>query len=379
MLGWHKNGWSGGQYSLWRVLLGLMLLAFSIQQLVQSADDIRIAILASVSLGLSILVLVGCFDGPAAALLATLTAGLILAGGDLSASLWPLVANLILHAIAPPAPFGSWMARGRIDPSGGWQLPAWLHSGSWLLLLIATLTALESGPAEAAWSSGGNAGLAIRVVAVIATLLAFSPRTRLLAWLMIGLCWAGIAVGAGGPSIWSLPSMLLLWLLASDPGWIPPGRHRNGPAVSAAKSPADTAGRTWLFYDGNCGLCHRCVRLVLSEDHRDDPIRLAPLGGQAFVETIQPGARDSLPDSIVVVTPDGQVLCQSAAVLEFARLLGGAWRLAAIAARLVPRPAADLAYRVIAAIRHRLFDRPSESCPLLPPELRDRFDLRHVE
>jgi predicted DCC family thiol-disulfide oxidoreductase YuxK len=86
-----------------------------------------------------------------------------------------------------------------------------------------------------------------------------------------------------------------------------------------------------------------------------------------------------LPDSIVVVTPDGQVLCRSAAVLEFARLLGGSWRLAAIAARLVPRPAADLAYRVIAAIRHRLFDRPSQSCPLLSPELRDRFDLRHVE
>ena len=372
MLGWHKNGWSGGQYSLWRVLLGLMLLTFSIQQLVQSVDDIRIAILASTSLGLSILVLVGCFDGPAAALLATLTAGLILAGGDLSASLWPLVANLILHALAPPAPFGSWMARGRIDPGGGWQLPAWLHSGSWLLLLIATLsTALESDPA-ATWISGGNAGLAIRAVAVIATLLAFSPRTRLLAWLLIGLCWAGIAIGAGGPAAWCLAGVLLLWLRASDPGWIPPGRHRNGPVAS----PAD---RTWLFYDGNCGLCHRCVRLVLSEDHRDDPIRLAPLGGQAFVETIQPGARDSLPDSIVVVTPDGQVLCQSAAVLEFARLLGGSWRLAAIAARLVPRPAADLAYQVIAAIRHRLFDRPSQSCPLLSPELRDRFDLRHVE
>ncbi len=377
MLGWHKNGWSGGQYSLWRVLLGLMLLTFSIQQLVQSADDIRIAILASTSLGLSILVLVGCFDGPAAALLATLTAGLILAGGDLSASLWPLVANLILHAIAPPAPFGSWMARGRIDPGGGWQLPAWLHSGSWLLLLTATLsTALESRTASTpSWASDVNVSLAIRTIAGIATLLAFSPRTRLLAWLMIGLCWAGIAVGAGGPSIWNLPSVLLLWLLASDPGWIPPGRHRNRPAESTA----DTTGRTWLFYDGNCGLCHRCVRLVLSEDHREDPIRLAPLGGQAFVETIQPGARGSLPDSIVVVTPDGQVLCRSAAVLEFARLLGGSWRLAAIAARLVPRPAADLAYQVIAAIRHRLFDRPSQSCPLLSPELRDRFDLRHVE
>ncbi len=377
MLGWHKNGWSGGQYSLWRVLLGLMLLTFSIQQLVQSTDDISIAILASTSLGLSSLVLIGCFDGPAAALLATLTAGLIFAGGDLSASLWPLVANLILHAMAPPAPFGSWMARGRIDPGGGWQLPAWLHSGSWLLLLIATLsTVLESrAAATSTWTSDGNVDLAIRAVAVIATLLAFSPRTRLLAWLMIGLCWTGIAVGAASPSIWSLPSVLLLWLLASDPGWILPGRHRNGPAESAA----DRAGRTWLFYDGNCGLCHRCVRLVLSEDQRDDPIRLAPLGGQAFVETIQPGARNSLPDSIVVVTPDGQVLCRSAAVLEFARLLGGSWRLAAIAARLVPRPAADLVYQVIATIRHRLFDRPGESCPLLPPELRDRFDLRHVE
>jgi predicted DCC family thiol-disulfide oxidoreductase YuxK len=38
----------------------------------------------------------------------------------------------------------------------------------------------------------------------------------------------------------------------------------------------------------------------------------------------------------------------------------------------VPVPLRDAAYRVVAAIRHRLA-RPSHACELPPPELRDRL------
>ena len=66
----------------------------------------------------------------------------------------------------------------------------------------------------------------------------------------------------------------------------------------------------------------------------------------------------------------------NAGYFELARLLGGWWRLAAAALWLIPRPLADAAYRLVAAIRYRLFGRPAESCPLLPPEFLERFDLR---
>ena len=108
-------------------------------------------------------------------------------------------------------------------------------------------------------------------------------------------------------------------------------------------------------------------------------MRLAPLGGTAFTEAIEAEVREGLPESIVVVTPAGDVLCRSAAVFEIARLLGGWWRLLSAASRAVPRPLIDVGYRLVAAIRFRIFGRTSAACPLLPPELRQRFDLRYDE
>jgi pilus assembly protein CpaC len=42
-------------------------------------------------------------------------------------------------------------------------------------------------------------------------------------------------------------------------------------------------------------------------------------------------------------------------------------------------PGIDVGYRLVAAIRFRIFGRTSAACPLLPPELRERFDLRYDE
>jgi len=366
MSGWRDNGWTGGQYSLWRVLLGLLVLALSIRQLANSGGDISTLALATTALVLSIPVLMGWFDGPAAALLATVTAGLVVLDSDLPTSLWPLVAALLLHALAPAAPFGSVIAGGRVDPDGGWRLPGGLYLGGWMVLLVATvLAAFDPAVDTSSWTS-----LATRGGVVVATLLAATPRTRPLAWLLAGLTW--VALILAGTPLWSLLGLIPAWFLAADPGWIPAGGYRNA-------NEDGSGGGAWLFYDGGCGLCHRCVRLLLAEDRREDPIQLAPLGGTAFTESIEAEVRERLPESIVVVTPGGGVLCRSAAVLELARLLGGWWRLVSTAFRPVPRPLIDVGYRLVAAIRFRIFGRTSGSCPLLPSELRERFDLRYDE
>jgi len=362
MNGWGQNGWTGGQYSLWRLLLGLGVLSLAVCQLAAFGGDPVTLLTAVTALVLSIAVVVGWWDSPAAALLATLTAGLVVQDSDLSPRLWPLVAMLVLHAVAPLAPFGSRMARGRVDPDGGWRLPVWLYVGSWIVLLTATVLAVfDTHPDGITWTD-----LANRAGVVTATILAPAPRTRRLAWLIVGLTWIGVCWT--GVADWWLAGLVPAWLLSSDPGWVPGGSHRH-----------DRPGPAWLFYDGHCGLCHRCVRLVLAEDRREDTIRLAPLQGAAFSEMVEESVRERLPDSIVLVTPTGRVLCRSAAILELGRLLGGCWRLAAGFARLIPRPLADLAYRLVAAIRHRLFGRPTEACPLIPAELRERFDLRYDE
>ena len=57
-------------------------------------------------------------------------AGLVLAAWLLViAWSWPssfMGIVLVLHAALPPAPYGSWEARGRPDPAGDWEMPDWL-------------------------------------------------------------------------------------------------------------------------------------------------------------------------------------------------------------------------------------------------------------
>jgi predicted DCC family thiol-disulfide oxidoreductase YuxK len=129
-----------------------------------------------------------------------------------------------------------------------------------------------------------------------------------------------------------------------------------------------------VFYDGTCGLCHRTVRFLLVRDADGRLFRFAPLQG-AVAREILGDRLDSLPDSIVVVTPDRDVLTRSAAILRGLTRLGGAWRFLARLAALVPRRARDVLYDWIARNRYRLFARPENACPVLSPELRKRFDL----
>ncbi len=127
-----------------------------------------------------------------------------------------------------------------------------------------------------------------------------------------------------------------------------------------------------LFYDGGCGLCHRTVRLVLAAD-RAERFRFAPLQGTTFRQLVPESSRAGLPDSIVLLTSQGQLLVRSGAVLHILRRLGGGWRVLAAVSSLVPRPVRDALYDFIARIRFRLFARPADFCPVVPKDLRSRF------
>ncbi|MBQ18367.1 MAG: hypothetical protein CMJ65_14715 [Planctomycetaceae bacterium] len=358
-----SNGWTGGQYSLWRALMGSLVLGLSVWQLVGCKGDVATLVLSGTTIALSLVCILGWWDGPAALVLATLMGVLVFRDPELPTSAWPLVAILLLHGLAPPAPFGSVMARGRTDPDGGWTLPTWLYRCAWGVLLLAMVMAAFDPRIEA---SEPIIRLLSRAGLVATTVLAAGNRTRSWAWLLAGL--TGLVLAAAGTLPWILLASVPAWLLALDPTWIAAGR--------SSRSPNATDPPAWLFYDGQCGLCHRFVRIVLAEDRDPTVLRLAPLAGKAFREVVEPSIAATLPESIVVVTPDSRVLTRSDAILGLGRSLGGWWRLLAGVARLVPRPLRDLAYDVIARIRHRLFTRPTKACPLLPPALRERFDLR---
>jgi predicted DCC family thiol-disulfide oxidoreductase YuxK len=129
-----------------------------------------------------------------------------------------------------------------------------------------------------------------------------------------------------------------------------------------------------LFYDGHCALCHGAVKFVLRHDRTGSAFRFAPLGGETFQSKVPSGQRATLPDSVVVLTSDGRLLTRSDAFVHILRRLGGGQKaLAGVLAR-IPRPVRDAAYNFIARIRYKVFGRREEVCPLVPPELRKRFD-----
>ena len=129
-----------------------------------------------------------------------------------------------------------------------------------------------------------------------------------------------------------------------------------------------------IFYDGDCGLCHHAVSFLVRRDRDGSRFRFAPLGGETFERQVPAAAKAALPDSLVLQKTDGTLLVRSDAALHAMRRLGAGWPLLAAISRWVPRFLRDRAYDLVARWRTRLFARPDGTCPVLPPDLRRRFD-----
>ncbi len=123
-----------------------------------------------------------------------------------------------------------------------------------------------------------------------------------------------------------------------------------------------------LLYDGECGFCASAAGWLGRQDRRG-ALRLAPLQGEAGARYRRHAA--DLPgsgalDTLVVVdraaAPGELIFVRSAAVARSLRALGLPWSAAGVALALVPRRAADLAYRAVARLRPG-----ARACPAHPP------------
>ena len=109
-----------------------------------------------------------------------------------------------------------------------------------------------------------------------------------------------------------------------------------------------------MFFDGDCGFCHRWVQLVVKHDHDGRAFRYAPRKGETFRSLAAVERREALPSSILVLTAEGQILTRSSAVLHILDRLGGGWRLMAVVGRMAPAGIRDIVYGFIARVRHGL-------------------------
>lgn len=136
--------------------------------------------------------------------------------------------------------------------------------------------------------------------------------------------------------------------------------------------PTDLGSKQLVFYDGLCGLCHRWVKFTLPRDPQDRFV-FSPIQGDTIQRLLTAKQIADLPDSIVLRRPDGELRVKSEAVLSILESVGGGWGVLARLGRLAPRRVRDFFYDRVAAVRHRVFAKPEEACPMLPPELRHKF------
>lgn len=130
-------------------------------------------------------------------------------------------------------------------------------------------------------------------------------------------------------------------------------------------------GRHVVFYDGGCALCHGAVSFLVARDRRG-ALAFAPLHGATFDAVLPPATRPTLPDSLIVVTADGDLLLKSQAVVRALRLIGFPWAIAGALLGILPRRLADAGYDAVARRRSRLGAPPS-ACPIVPASLRERL------
>jgi predicted DCC family thiol-disulfide oxidoreductase YuxK len=411
-----ENQWTGGQYSAFRAIFGTYLFVHFAQLMPWGAEMFSNRGMLPDGAASPLLRLfpniLALYDAPAfvmALLVLAAGASLLFAIGlyDRAAAiaLWyalaclfgrnPLIANpslpyvgllLLAHASLPRAPYGSFERRGQIDPGGGWRAPQEIYLVVWISMALGYSYSGYTKLISPSWVDGAALGRVLdnplaRPGALRDALLALPPAfLRAATWgaLALELLFAPLALSRKlRPWLWAAMlamhlglialidfadlslGMVMLHLFTFDPGWVKPLR---------------TKAAEMIFYDGRCGLCHRAVRFILAEDRRGEAFRFAPLGGEVFYAAAPEGRRAALPDSLVVLTAEGELLTRSSAVLYVMRRLGGMWRTVALFGRLIPVAWRDGVYDAVARMRYRLFRKPESACPLLPGHLRSRFE-----
>ena len=176
--------------------------------------------------------------------------------------------------------------------------------------------------------------------------------------------WVGAAVG---------PSMAGKMVQANgdDPEMVRPRRERFARDAFADAQAHDAAQHPVVLFDGECNLCNGWVQFVLARE-TDDRLRFAPLQSEFGVGLmLRHGLDPAMRDTLVFVSGD-RAEVRSRAVIGILRHLQVPWRLFGGVLACLPVFLGDLAYRVMARARYRLFGR-TEVCWVPTPATKERF------
>jgi predicted DCC family thiol-disulfide oxidoreductase YuxK len=408
-----KNGWTTGQYSVYRVILGMYLLHHFLgllpwgAELFSSTGVLPVGSLSplmhlfpnifllcdspwfvnlclSAGAVVSLLFTFGKFDRAMAVLIWYLWACLYGRNPMIGNPSLPFLGWLLLaYALIPSHSSGTRLT-GNSGKTGSWQLPADIYLAAWILMSLTYMYSGYTKLVSPSWIDGSALGrvlanplardtivrtfllslplwfLKTATWSVLTMELSFAPlalfrRLRPLIWLAIVGLHVGLVVLVNFADL--TVGMLIVHFFTFDPGWI--------------RSPRPTGEH--IFFDGYCGLCHGFVRFVLTEDQSARPFSFAPLQGDFVRGRVPEHIRAQLPDSVVVMDEKNNILVRSAAVIYVMKRLGGMWFLAASLLSLFPRALRDFGYITCAALRKTFLGTTQELCPLVPTQWRARF------
>ena len=152
----------------------------------------------------------------------------------------------------------------------------------------------------------------------------------------------------------------------------PPTHSPSAATTAAAPSAATASSSALLFYDGTCPLCHGAVLWLLHHD-RHHRLRFAPLQGETARALRLRLGQNKLPDNLQAVAAyvDGQIWLGAPAIFAVLAELPQPWRWGA-QLRHLPAPLSAGVYRLVAALRFRVFGR-YPSCRLPQANERERL------
>lgn len=125
-----------------------------------------------------------------------------------------------------------------------------------------------------------------------------------------------------------------------------------------------------LFFDGVCNLCNTSIQRVIKADKKG-VFRFASLQSETAKELLADSGLNPTELKSVILLHQDRFYTRSNAVLESARLLGGAWSLLYIFI-IVPPFIRNAIYDWIARNRYRWFGK-KDACMIPSPELKSRF------
>lgn len=127
-----------------------------------------------------------------------------------------------------------------------------------------------------------------------------------------------------------------------------------------------------LVFDGVCNLCAHAIKPILWADQKHQKLFYATAQsdiGQEILAKYNYRLREY--ETVLLITPEGQLFEKSDVVLQVAKRLGGVWHLLRVFA-IVPKSWRDRLYDYVAQRRYRWFGK-SDYCERLPPKYLHRI------